>query len=258
MLSQYLLGSKSGPEIEIAQGVHSFRFEHQLPPDIPCSAEGHLGFVRYTVDVNLDISWAIDLNKKVAFSVSRNEDLNLIPELAVPCEVEKIKTFCCWFCKSNPITFKARIPKTGYALGEQIYVTIELNNTSARNITKTLIIFRRVDKFISQYPVEITKTYKRVILEIEGRGANAGADIKFDESILVPHDLSLSSDRTCKVFQITYELKLIAKANGLSLSPTLKIPITIGSIGIRGNRSEKVRKPSSGVKYLNVSSLERY
>lgn len=258
MVSQYLLGSKGGPEIEIGQGVHSFKFEHHLPPDIPCSAEGQLGFVRYSVDVNLDISWAIDLQKKVTFTVSRNEDLNLVPELSVPCEVEKMKTFCCLFCKSNPITFKARIPKTGYALGEQIYVTIELNNTTARKITKTLLIFRRVDKFISQYPVEITKTYKKVILEIENRGANAGADVKFDESILVPHDLSLSSERTCKVFQVTYELKIIAKTIGLSFSPTLKIPITIGSIGIRGDRSEKLRKPSSGVKYLNVSSLERY
>lgn len=43
----------------------------------------------------------------------------------------------------------------------------------------------------------------------------------------------ISNDKLCKVFQITYELKFTAETDGISVSPDVYIPITIGSVGLQ-------------------------
>lgn len=228
----YLFGSKDGETMEVQTGIHTYNFVCQLPGPIPYSVEGEYGYVRYKVDANLDIPWAFDLHSEKVFTVVRYEDLNHFPELRLPCQYEEIKVFCCLFCKSDPLIVKVRLPKSGFGLGEKIPVNVELMNRSSTDVSHTTFTLKRVDHFNCQSPSEKTKEIKEEVSEARGRGAKGGETVTFEEFIEIPQLLMISNNRYCKVFQITYELKLTAETEGLSVSPDIHIPITIGTVAL--------------------------
>jgi Arrestin (or S-antigen), N-terminal domain len=55
------------------------------------SVEGKFGFVRYKVEVHLDIPLESKMTTEKSFIVMRHEDLNNFPELRLPNEVEETK-----------------------------------------------------------------------------------------------------------------------------------------------------------------------
>lgn len=79
----YLLGAKSGPEIKLEAGEHSYPFSCVLPPTLPSSFEGEFGHVRYTIKVTLDRPWKFDQDTKMAFTVISPLDLNQNARLKV-------------------------------------------------------------------------------------------------------------------------------------------------------------------------------
>lgn len=234
----YLFGSKDGDNVEVPLGLHRYNFACPLPAPIPYSVEGKHGYVRYKVDANLDIPWAFDLQSERAFNVVRYDDLNLFPELRLPCEFEEIKTFCCLFCKSDPLIIKVRLPRTGFALGEKIPVGVELINKSSTEVSHTIFTLKRVDRFHCDSPFEKTKEIKEEVVEVRGKGAKGGETVKYEQPIEIPHVLMLSNNRYCSIFTITYELRLTAETGGMSVSPGIYIPVTIGSVGLLENGSQ--------------------
>lgn len=229
----YLFGSKDGENMEVRTGIHTYNFVCQLPVPIPYSVEGQHGYVRYKADLNLDIPWAFDLTAERTFTVVRYEDLNFFPELRLPCEFEEIKTFCCWCCKSDPIVLKIRLPKTGFGLGEKIPIHVEMINKSSKDVAHTTFTLKRIETFTSQSPSEKSRTNKEEVAELRSRGAKGGETVTLDEFLEIPQVLMISNNRYCKVFQITYELKFTAETEGVSVSPDIYIPITIGTVGLR-------------------------
>lgn len=237
----YLFGSKDCENTEVPIGVHTYNFACHLPEAIPYSVEGKHGHVRYKVDVNLDIPWAFDLQTELAFNVVRYEDLNNFPELRLPCEFEEIKTFCCLFCKSDPLIIKVRLPRTGFATGEKIPVGVELINKSSTEVSHTIFTLKRVDRFKSESPFEQTKEIKEEVLEVRGKGAKGGETVNFEQHVEIPSMLMISNNRYCKPYTITYELRLTAVTEGLmSVLPEIYIPITIGSVALTENGSQRV------------------
>lgn len=254
----YLFGSKDGENMEVAVGVHTYSFACQLPAPIPYSVEGKHGYVRYKVDANLDIPWAFDLQNERAFNVVRYDDLNHFPELRSPCEFEEIKTFCCLFCKSDPLIIKVRLPRTGFALGEKIPVGVELINKSSKEVSHTIFTLKRVDRFNSDSPFEKTKEIKEEVVEVRGRGAKGGETVKFEQPIEIPHVLMMSNNRYCKVFTITYELRLTAETEGLSTSTDIYMPITIGSVALKEDGSQSAASVSNDRrkwKYFTIKAI---
>lgn len=229
----YLFGSKDGENMEVQAGIHTYNFVCQLPAPIPYSVEGPHGYVRYRVDLNLDIPWAFDLTAERAFTVVRYEDLSFFPELHLPTEFEEFKTFCCWCCKSDPLLLKVRLPKTGFGLGEKIPIFVEMINKSSTEVTHTTFTLKRVETFTSQSPSVKTRVVKEEVAETRSRGAKGGETVNLEEFLEIPQVLMISNNRYCKVFQITYELKFTAETKGVSVSPDIHIPITIGTVGLR-------------------------
>jgi Arrestin (or S-antigen), N-terminal domain/Arrestin (or S-antigen), C-terminal domain len=226
----YLFGSKDGETVEVPAGVHNYKFACPLPPTVPYSVDGEHGHIRYKVDANVDIPWGFDLQADKTFTVCRREDLNEFAELRLPCEVEEIQTFCCWFCESDPLMLKVRLPKTGYALGEEIPVHVEMFNKSTKDVEKTIFTLKRVDTYNSQN-IPKTKVCKEEIVESSSVGVKAGETVSFDHAVQIPQTLMLSNKRSCSVYQISYELKVTAETKGISVSPELHIPITLGTVG---------------------------
>lgn len=228
-----LFGSKESEPVEISVGTHVYTFECLLPENIPSSAEGKRGHIRYKVEATLEIPWAFDIHAKKELKVTRIEDLSkLSADLGSPCEQEEIKVFCCWLFKSDPLIVRMRLPKSGFALGETIPVHVEVINNSSTSVAFTSFTIERVEKCMAQKPSIKERSDTEKLLEKCGAGVKAGESANFDETLEIPLDLDISNDHLCKVFQIMYEVKFLAETGSVSVSPELSMPITIGSLRI--------------------------
>uniref|UniRef100_A0A1I7TR75 Arrestin_N domain-containing protein n=2 Tax=Caenorhabditis tropicalis TaxID=1561998 RepID=A0A1I7TR75_9PELO len=76
--------SIDNPLNRIPPGVNIFPFVFQLPMNCPPSFEGTHGTVRYSVHVDLNRPWALDMEAKKVFSVIPVVDLNTIPKTMNP------------------------------------------------------------------------------------------------------------------------------------------------------------------------------
>ncbi|CAG9805533.1 unnamed protein product [Chironomus riparius] len=230
----YLFGEIDGDSAEVPAGIHTYKFSCRLPPNLPYSVDGEHGHIRYKVDACLDIPWTIcDLHAKLPFTVARREDLNLFPELRMAQEVEEIKKFCWGICDKNPLQIKIRLPKSGFALGENVHITIEYNNMSSHCVDRTEIALWRKEKFVCSDPVKKDRVNKTKITETTADGVSKNSEAKIYHVLQIPQILTITNRLYTQVFQISYELKINVLTDGCSPSPSLKMPITIGNIPIR-------------------------
>jgi Arrestin (or S-antigen), C-terminal domain/Arrestin (or S-antigen), N-terminal domain len=236
----YLFGSANSDFIEIPRGIHEYDFvTKSLPDNIPESVDEKHGVIFYKVEVNLDIPWAYDLQAKKPFTVIRHEDISRFPELALPVEVEGTETFCCSLF-SGPLIIRARLPKTGFALGEKIPVQILLNNKSSIDVNRTVIALNRIDKFKETQSMfqQDVKTIKSTVRQETFRKVMSGETVAFKVFLKVPEVFLTSNSKYCEVFQISYEIYIKVKTSGCTVSPTFHVPIAIGTIGFADSAVE--------------------
>jgi hypothetical protein len=157
----------------------------------------------------------------------------MIPEMRLAQEVEDVKKFCWGFCGSNPLVVKIRIPKSGYALGENVYMTIKYRNDSSHSVEHTMITLMKKEKFISSDPVTKDKVKKTKVIDSCADGVGKNSEIKVDHFFQIPQDVPTTNKKYSQVYQISYEIKIVVATSGCNSSPMLKIPITIGNVGVR-------------------------
>lgn len=228
-----MFGSRKGETSDIPAGIHNYRFSFRFPNPVPYSVEGKHGKIEYKLIAVLDIRLARDLRVTRPVFVLNYEDLNLYPELNSPREIEEVKTFCCFPCRSKPLIMNLKIPRIGFALGEMIHVEVLITNLSSKTVHGTTLALRRIESFTSSSPYTKTVRVKKVVSRSTSRGIRAGEESSFVISVEVPRTALLSNDRYCQVYQITYELLFVARTRGFNFSPKCHIPITVGTIGIR-------------------------
>ena len=134
-----MFGDKDVEAEKIEAGFHTYSFSCFLPPELPYSVEAAHGSIRYKVDANLDIPWGVDDKMVKEFTICRHDNLNLYPDLKIPCQGEDMKTFCCLFCESEPLLFEASIPYSGYTPGDTIDVAIKVHNKSNETVPRCQI-----------------------------------------------------------------------------------------------------------------------
>lgn len=244
--TNYFFGKEGGEPIEVSAGVHLYKFANKVPNKAPASAEGKHGFIRYKVEVNLDIPYMPDLNASEYFTVIRHEDLNNYPELRLQSEVEEVKTFCCFFCESDPLLLKISVPKTGFSIGEKIPVEVEVFNRSSYKFTKSIFTLYRVETFHSYTPLEKSRKNYVITSTLTAEGVEPRKNAKFTECIMVPQNTAISNERLCDVFQISYEIKLTMKTDVLKRNATVEacIPLYIGNIPLRINSTVSIDSSS--------------
>lgn len=143
----YLFGAEDGTPIEIAIGSHRYDFACQLPTRLPASFEASKGNIRYSIKAVLDVPWGPNKEFDLGFTVVRNDDLNLQPQLKIPCQSEEIKRFCCFCFNTNPLIMTVTVPFTGYTPGETIDVEIAYENESSVEISSTKVSFIRYIRY---------------------------------------------------------------------------------------------------------------
>lgn len=125
--------ARNGTE-KLPSGHHVFPFAFPLPIECPPSFEGFHGHVRYSVRVELDRPWKFNKNEREDFKVIPNFDLNHLPLGNVPRMMKDVKDIGQIF-KKGIVTITVTIPKAGYAPGEYLPITIDIDNASKRAAT---------------------------------------------------------------------------------------------------------------------------
>ena len=140
----YLFGRKNGEPKRIRAGVHTYRFSRFLPSELPYSVDVKHGSICYSVKSILDIPWKLDVCTFKRFTICENLDLNLYPDLKMPCEEEYVSKLCC-LLRSKPVFLEASIPYSGYTCGDTINVAIKVINNSNETVPGVKIeLLRRI------------------------------------------------------------------------------------------------------------------
>lgn len=143
-LNSYLFGGPGAAAHELPSGTHRFEFEFQLPATLPSSFETTYGSVRYNLEAVMDVPFNfVGQQKRMEFTVLRQDDLNDFPDLGVPSENEEVTTFCCFCCESDELLMTVTIPQSGYIPGQHIPIVVNYVNKSDVEVCRTTIILER-------------------------------------------------------------------------------------------------------------------
>lgn len=227
-----LFGKKHGMAIEMEPNEYIYPFEYELPTNLPYSSEGKYGEIYYGIKVCLDIPHELDKEIRFPITVIRYEDLNNFPLLKYPKREETIKTYCWfWMCclESSPLLLKASIKFSGFCPGQKVPITLEINNQSHVNVKCTKITLKGLHTFHFGYPSAAIHVEKYRLDYKLAMGCQARKSIKLEEFLRIPEMLNPSNDATCRVFQITYVIKVAAIVDDPYKNLFVHIPITIGS-----------------------------
>lgn len=227
-----LFGKKHGMIMGVEAGEYIYAFEYELPNNIAYSTEGKYGEIYYGIKVVLNIPQELDKEIRLPLTVIRYEDLNLQPLLKYPKREETSKTFCWFFIcclGSSPLVISVSIPYSGFVPGQKIPITIEMNNQSHVDVRSTKITLKGLHTFNFEYPSTCKQIEKYRLDYKLTTGVKSGKAVKLEESLKVPEMLNPSNENQCKVFQITYVIKVAAVVDDPHQSPFVHIPITVGS-----------------------------
>ena len=121
--------------------------------------------------------------------------------------MELEKSFCCFCCKSGPLSTIVSVPVTGYVSGQTIKLMIECDNASNVKVNSVKCTLRKVVAFYTNQPRRETKKDKITIAEIsvgpvEGHGSNS-----WHPEMEIP-PLPPSNLVNCGLIDLDYELKV--------------------------------------------------
>lgn len=242
--SNYFFGKEGAEPIEVSAGVHLYKFSNRIPANAASSVEGKFGYIRYKIEVNLDIPYAKDLRSEQTFVVVRHEDLNRYQELKIPSEVEDAQTFCCFLCESDPILIRLSTYKSGFILGERFEVKVDIINRSGVNFPNSLVSLNRVESAISYSPLIKTKRHVLPMTAIHSKGVGPRKTSNFVVALNIPNNAIVSNDRVSDVFQITYEIKFQMKAPKRRSSVEVNLPIYVAHVGFREDSAQSLDSAS--------------
>jgi hypothetical protein len=234
----YLFGSQSGQNaIEMPPGITTYSFACVLPSQLPSSVEGKYGNIRYSCKAVLDRPWKTDKEFRLSFSVIKTEDLNLLsPTLYIPHKSEIVRHFYCCCFKSKPFYMSTSIPFSGFVPGQNIEVTVTMNNQSNIDVEGTKLTLERNTQYISQTPRKKIRFESLTVKEVFGNGMAASGSGQVRLSLVVP-PLAPTNLNYCRVLTTSYQLKVLAKVTGAHKNPFINIPITIGTIPFRPSQA---------------------
>lgn len=247
-----LIGTKGAEPREIEVGTYTFDFAHRLPRNIPYTAEGVYGNVKYFVMLHLDLPWEMyDKNVEKCFTVHRYEDLNYMSGMRDPREVITRKeidspSWIFWKAATGYVIIRGSMPQCGYAPGDKINVDVEVNNQSTVEIENVTLSLMKVDNFSCQTPwSKLEKKTEMKMSEVTCQAVKAGYVAKIKEQVSVPLSIPMSSVMFCNVYQICYVIQVSLKFKRWNNNVTLDLPVYLGSVPLKpvDELDETVRIP---------------
>ncbi|XP_070498486.1 uncharacterized protein [Chironomus tepperi] len=257
-----VLGKHKGPKFILESGVYKCHYTFKLPDNIPYSLvisggqfSSKSGTINYHVEAVLVMSW-LNIGDRVGFTVIREDDLNLYPELKLPLKSVQNKIFSFFFKKDEILRMSVSIPYSGFTVNQRIPITIEYKNESTVDIHHTDIRFIQVLTLVLPREGNPKKKKKEMVISSESTAGVLANSSKTIKTELVVPKVFKSNDKFCMVVSINYLIEVVADVkSGCHLNKKIRFPITIGNVPIRTNdqvRSYDTYRPR-GIAYNNDS-----
>ena len=236
-----MVGDLDEDQVEFSAGEHKFEISYALASTLPTSFKCKNGSIKYKIRVIVDRSWKPKSRFEFPFTVIRPLNLNDVgPSLRNPLKQEISKDFKMDFT-TEPLYISASIPTSGFVPGEVINVDIQVNNQSKTHIKELKVYIKKLISLNSDRPRRVTKISTESDAKVSSDSIPISSMRSFEINLEVP---SLEPNiSNCDVIQVQYELRIKAKTSGLSRSPRLNFPITIGTVPLR-NQNDTSTSPN--------------
>lgn len=149
--------------------------------------------------------------------------------------MEITKSFCCWPCRTGPLSLTASIPQTGYVPGQNIVIQAQVINLSGSTIDQMKFVLRQSIVYHSQTPTRATKEELRTIQQKRSTGVAQNNEERFEISLPIP-STPPTNVGSCRIIFISYDIKVEAKIVGVHTNPFVLLPITIGNVPLQAVR----------------------
>lgn len=230
----------TGPELELPAGRNVYPVEFTLPLCLPSSFQGLHGGVHYTIKAKIQADGDFTKSLKEEFHIESPLDLNLYPLTKEQQKIEEIKYFCCWCCRSGPLTLVTTVPRTGYLPGEKINFLVECDNTSRIDVLSVKLFLREIQTYRSTTPRINTKVHEELVAEFEFLEGVKSMDTKtYKGELSIPHE-KVKNLKNCTLIDVDYEVYVIAEVNKLHMDLENKLPITLGNIAFATTPSDVI------------------
>lgn len=224
----FLIGGVS-QEFRLPPGEHVYNFSTTLPPYIPPSFESKDGHIRYTLKVKVHGPHDSDHEIGSIFTVLSHVDLNKDLTLKEPASRMGEKTLCCLCCASGPLTLVASVPSTGFVCGQDIPITVEIENGTNKKVKDVICSLIQSVCFTAGTPEIMTKTTTDTIKSIIFEPVDVHDSKTLMKKLKIP-TLPPSKLDYCDIIDIKYSLDIEAVISGPHINLHVSIPITLGTI----------------------------
>ncbi|TSM85924.1 Arrestin domain-containing protein 3 [Bagarius yarrelli] len=203
----------------VGPGIHIYPFTIQIPhQDMPASFKGYHGKVVYFLEAKLCRSMPVPKKAKVFFNYVPKEDMST-PDLMISQHVHKEQKIK--FLSSGSVAMDVHTEKMGFHLGEQIMVTIDIENNSTRTVKPKFSLYQKQSFFASKK----RKVKTKELIKRKGDPIEPLTKQSLTEVLNIPTDTSISI-LNCRILKVEYRLKVhldIKFAHDLEI----KLPVVI-------------------------------
>ncbi|XP_069691680.1 arrestin domain-containing protein 17-like isoform X2 [Periplaneta americana] len=225
-----VFGGTGNSEV-LPAGEHSFQFTMLLPKNLPSSFERKNGFVRYTAKGVLERPWKFDHEIETPFTVISDKDPRLDPQNLKPVNLENSKMYCCCCCMTGPVTLAVNIPAVGYVCGQNISMTIEVDNASkVLKVCEVNCKFQTIVTYYSTSPEASLQECTTSCHSFDGQVVE-NSSRTWSWQFKIPA-LPPSSSRESNIINIQYQLQIEAVPELPHVPLIHTIPIIIGAVPV--------------------------
>ncbi|XP_060763093.1 arrestin domain-containing protein 3-like [Neoarius graeffei] len=208
----------------IQPGIHVYPFTFQIPhQDMPASFKGTHGKVVYSLEAKLCRSMSVPKKAKVHFYYVPQGDMST-PDLMMSQHGYKEKKMK--FFTSGSVAMDVHTEKTGFHLGEQIKVKVDIVNNSSRTIKPKFSLYQKQSCFAAKKRKVCTKE----LLKEKGDPIDPSTKQCVIKVLNIPADTCVSI-LNCKVLKVEYRLKVYLDIK-FANNPEIKLPVVILPISV--------------------------
>uniref|UniRef100_A0A1I8H2V0 Arrestin_C domain-containing protein n=1 Tax=Macrostomum lignano TaxID=282301 RepID=A0A1I8H2V0_9PLAT len=244
------VGRSEGPEtirsnqsgVVLQAGLHQFRFEFQLPTDLPSSFEYKsdcggrvLGRVQYCIRADVENARRTACHSRERqIVVIRPYNLNDSPHLADRVCLKKEITLACCCIRKGRIVCELALAKSGYVPGETMDISVQLFNGSSATVRSTHITFQQLVALSAGRNRHLSSA---LIFSISGQCVKTGGSAYYHDVIHIPPLPPSGTRQYCQIISVDYIVQIQIETTGTlggSRVLELSLPVTIGTQPLQG------------------------
>ncbi|KAH7721586.1 Protein ARRD-11 [Aphelenchoides avenae] len=216
----------------LAPGNYCFPFSFVIPPNALPNHQNRFGTIDYWCRAKVERPWHSDDEVMSPFYVAMpNVDLNRIENAANPTRCNFQKELGCCF-STGVLSVQASLDKFGYIGGEQMLLSLDVDNASAESVTEVHVSITECWKY--QASGNSSRCFTKDLLSLSQAVAVPphGAD-RYQRRIKLP---ALQPSYECQITVHSFYVNISVATDGCSAWLHGQLPFYVGTVPIGGPR----------------------